>query len=188
MTAALARTASTGCEPDFDPGQFRRVLGHVPTSVVVVSASLKGRPLGLVVGSFVSISLNPPLVGMFVALTSTSWPSIQAVGSFTVNVLSEVQSGLCGRFAKSGGDKFAGLTWTTSVLGHPVLAGCQAYLDCHIERAEAIGDHRFVVAHVDSLTADEARTPLVFFKGALERLDRGGNAATSSQPRLVSDV
>src|ERR1700756_195240 len=181
MTVAPGSTVSDGCGPAVDPARFRVVLGHFPTSVVVVSAALKGRPVGLVVGSFVSISLDPPLVGVFVALTSASWPSIQAAGGFTVNVLSEVQGALCGRFARSGGDKFAGLTWTTSVLGHPVLAGCQAYLDCRIERAEVIGDHRFVVARVVSLTAHEDRTPLVFFKGALERLDRGGSAAASSQ-------
>ncbi|MFY8239304.1 MAG: flavin reductase, partial [Ilumatobacteraceae bacterium] len=50
----------------FDSAQFRSVLGHVPTSVVVVTGvNSAGTPFGITIGSFTSVSLDPPLVGFF---------------------------------------------------------------------------------------------------------------------------
>ena len=72
----------------FDSATFRRVLGHYPTGVCVVTAvEADGAPVGMVVGSFTSVSLDPPLVAFFPAKTSQSWPRLAAVGKFCVNVL-----------------------------------------------------------------------------------------------------
>ena len=50
----------------FDSIHFRHVLGHVPTSVVVVTGcSSEGIPAGVTIGSLISVSLVPPLVGFF---------------------------------------------------------------------------------------------------------------------------
>jgi flavin reductase (DIM6/NTAB) family NADH-FMN oxidoreductase RutF len=45
-----------------DPVHYRRALGHVPTSVAVVTASARSGPVGMTVGSFTSVSLDPPLI------------------------------------------------------------------------------------------------------------------------------
>ena len=55
---------------------FRHVLGHVPTGVVAITAD-NGGPVGMTVGSFVSISLEPPLVGFFVDRGSSTWPRVE---------------------------------------------------------------------------------------------------------------
>ena len=63
---------------DIDPARFRSVLGHYPTGVCVVTGCPEGdRAVGLVVGSFTSVSLDPPLVGFFAGNWSTSWPLIR---------------------------------------------------------------------------------------------------------------
>ena len=85
----------------FDSKEFRTVLGHFPTGVVIISGLDKsGKPQGLTIGSFSSISLDPPLVGFFPGLNSTSWPAIAESGAFCVNVLAATQGELCWRFAK----------------------------------------------------------------------------------------
>jgi flavin reductase (DIM6/NTAB) family NADH-FMN oxidoreductase RutF len=48
---------------DFDAARFRHVLGHFPTGVTVVTSALDGAPYGITIGSFSSVSLDPPLVG-----------------------------------------------------------------------------------------------------------------------------
>ncbi len=63
--------------PDLSAEHFRQVMAHVPTSVAVVAGVVAGRPKGLSVGTFVPVSLDPPLVGFFVASTSKSWPPIR---------------------------------------------------------------------------------------------------------------
>jgi flavin reductase (DIM6/NTAB) family NADH-FMN oxidoreductase RutF len=155
---------------------FRTVLGHVPTAVAVLASGPPEAPAAILVGSFTSISLEPPIVGAFIATTSTSWPAIARAGSFTANILSADQADMARQFARRGGDKFIGVHWEPSVRGHPLLAGCIAALECSIDRVETVGDHLFVVATVEDLSARAGR-PLVFFKGELEPLVTASDAA-----------
>ena len=108
-----------------DTRKFRDVLGSYPTGVCVVTArDAEGRRLGLVVGSFTSISLDPPLVGFFPDKRSQTWPAIEQVGRFCVNVLGSHQLDLCRRFSAKGDDKFGDLAHGASPSGQPLLETC----------------------------------------------------------------
>ena len=150
-----------------DSARFRNVLGRVPTPVVVVTGmDGEGRPHGITIGSFTSVSLDPLLVGFLPGTTSRSWAAIRESGRFCVNVLGAEQSELCWRFAKEGDDKFAGLDWSRSPGGCPVLAGVPAWIDCAIETESEAGDHHFVTGRVEALDADEtSNDAMVFFRG-----------------------
>ena len=151
----------------FDSAYFRSVLGHVPTSVVVVTGvDNAGKPFGITIGSFASVSLDPPLVGFFPGLQSRSWASIRESGRFAVNVLGGAQDELCWRFAKEGDDKFDGVEYTMSAGGSPVLPGVIALIDCSIESESQAGDHSFVVGRVEALEhVDDATDAMIFFRG-----------------------
>ncbi|HEX9260329.1 MAG TPA: flavin reductase family protein, partial [Acidimicrobiales bacterium] len=152
----------------FDSGQFRKVLGHFPTGVTVVTAAPDGIPVGLTIGSFTSVSLDPPLVGWLPGKGSTSWPDIHRAGVFCVNVLAADQGDLCWRFAKDLDDKFEGVGWTAGPTGSPVLEGVLAWIDCTIEHVIDGGDHDFVMGRVVDLHAVRHDVgPLLFFKGKL---------------------
>jgi 3-hydroxy-9,10-secoandrosta-1,3,5(10)-triene-9,17-dione monooxygenase reductase component len=152
------------------PDRFRHALRHVPTGVVVVAATTPKGPVGLAVGSFVSVSLRPPLVGFFVAHASTTWPEIEPHGRFSINVLGEDDEDTCRAFAASGGDKFAGVGWHPSPMGSPVLDDALAWFDCTANAISDAGDHRFVLADVHDLSVRSAGRPLVFCHGAYQRL------------------
>jgi flavin reductase (DIM6/NTAB) family NADH-FMN oxidoreductase RutF len=158
-------------QQDVTPDRFRHVMRHVPTGVVVVSAMTEAGPVGLAVGSFVSVSLEPPLVGFFVARGSTTWPVIEPLGRFTINVLGEDDEATCRAFAVSGGDKFAGVTWHPSAMGSPVLDTALAWFDCTTYSTSDAGDHRFVLADVHDLSVRSAGRPLVFCHGTYQRLN-----------------
>ncbi|MCU1622751.1 MAG: hsaB2, partial [Frankiales bacterium] len=112
-----------------------------------------------------SVSLDPPLILICPAHTSTTWPRIAASGSFSVNVLAEDQIELCKAFAVSGGDKFAGLDWHPTTWG-PSLDGVLASIHCDLEQVHAAGDHDVVIGHVRELvTHRDSGGPLMFFKG-----------------------
>lgn len=150
---------------------FRTVLGRLPTGVVVVTGGDPERPSGLVVGSFMSVSLIPPLVAVSPAKASTSWPAIEAGGHFCANILAEGQESLARQFEASGGDKFAGLTWSPApATGAPLLDGVSAWIDCRIyERYEA-GDHWLVLGEVLELSILREDGALVFHSGAFRPL------------------
>src|SRR5437868_3535599 len=104
------------------PEEFRRVLGHFPTGVVAITAP-DGEPVGMAVGSFASISLEPPLVGFFVDRGSSTWPRVARAGSFAVNVLAADQEAVCRRFGRKGVDRFAGVRWHPGHGDAPLLDG-----------------------------------------------------------------
>lgn len=155
--------------PMFDAARFRQVLGHFPTGVTVITAVDDGEPVGLAVGSFASVSLEPPLVLFCAAQSSSSWPRIRAAGTFCVNVLAEDQEDVCRVFASKGADKFAGLGWKHSALGAPLLDGVLAWMDCEIADVVAEGDHDVVIGRVHDLAVNHEGGPLLFFRGGYGR-------------------
>lgn len=154
-------------DPVIEPGEFRRVLGHFPTGVTVVTANGDNGPLGVAIGSFSSISLEPPLVGFFIGLSSTSWGPIRDTGSFCVNILCHDQLSLSGTMASKTDDKFSGILWDPSpVSGSPVLPDVHAFIDCRLEDVTTVGDHELVVGRVLHLeTRRDDESPLIFYRG-----------------------
>jgi len=156
---------------EVDPMVYRQVLGHFPTGVTVISSLVDGRPVGLAIGSFFSVSLDPPLVGFCVARSSSTWPSIAETGVFGVSVLAEDQHETSGRFASRGEDKFEGITWDPSpITRSPLIHGAVAHIDCEIYETHPGGDHVIVEGLVRSLDVHRPDVgPLLFFKGGYGR-------------------
>ena len=156
---------------------FRRTLGHFCTGVTVVAAVADGEPVGFACQSFAALSLDPPLVLFCPTKVSRSWQAIEASGKFCVNVLHEDQREVSARFGSREPDKFAGVEWSPSVLGSPVITGALAHIDCTVASVHDGGDHFVVFGAVGSLSevANDERSreesrhrkprPLLFYRG-----------------------
>jgi flavin reductase (DIM6/NTAB) family NADH-FMN oxidoreductase RutF len=153
-----------------DPQHFRAVLGHFATGVTVITAIDAGEPVGFTCQSFSSLSLDPPLVTVAPQRTSTTWPRIRSAGRFCANILVEGQDELGRQFARTGADKFAGVRWTSSPSGCPVLEDALAWVDCEVVREVDGGDHLIVVARVLDLAVLSDAPPLLFFRGRFASL------------------
>jgi 3-hydroxy-9,10-secoandrosta-1,3,5(10)-triene-9,17-dione monooxygenase reductase component len=125
--------------------------------------------VGLAVGSFSSVSLDPPLVGFFADKGSTSWPKIEGTGAFCVNILGEHQEDVCRRFASKEPDKFAGLGWKATGSGSPLIDDVIAWIDCDIDQVVEAGDHFLVLGAVRELDVAHDGPPLLFFRGGYGR-------------------
>lgn len=153
-----------------DASYFRSVLGGYPTGVVVVTADTPEGPVGLAIGTFSSVSLDPPLVGFLPDKASSSWSRIEATGNFCVNILADDQLDVCRQFAARGADRYAGLAWRAGITGAPVLDGVVAWIDCTVESVVDAGDHHFVLGRVIDLgIARDDAGPLLFFRGRYGR-------------------
>ena len=148
-----------------EPATMREVLGHFASGIVVVTAAGPGGPLGFTCQSFASLSLEPALVSFSPARTSSTWPRIRETGAFCVNVLSAGQQRLSAGFARSGVDKFAGVSWWPGPDGAPVLDGACAWIGCTLWREYDGGDHTIAVGRVRDLDADVTRAPLLYHRG-----------------------
>jgi 3-hydroxy-9,10-secoandrosta-1,3,5(10)-triene-9,17-dione monooxygenase reductase component len=149
-----------------DGVRYRHVLGHYPTGVCIVTAMEKnGVATGMVVGSFTSVSLEPPLVAILPGRHSTTWPRLVAVGKFCINVLACDQLSLCKQFAISGEHKFAGVSHRLSSGGSPILDGAIAWIQCDLHAVYEAGDHLIALGHVTELEVQKPVGLLLFFRG-----------------------
>ena len=148
-----------------DSREFRRVLGHYPTGVCAITALKSSEPVGMVVGSFTSVSLEPALVAFLPDRRSTTWPKIQAAGHFCVNVLAESQQDVCRTLATSAENKFDKVSYRLSEFGVPIIDGVVAWIDCKLHTVHEAGDHFIAIGQVRALHVERPHPPLVFLRG-----------------------
>ena len=157
-----------------DSRMFRNTLGQFCTGVAIVTGCNGDDPAGFAAQSFTSLSLDPPLIAVCPAKTSTSWPKIRSSGRFCINILAADQKIVCDVFAQTGIDKFATFAWKKGVTGSPRIDGVLGYVDCEIDAEHDAGDHTIVVGRVvDAAILDAQRGPLLFFRGAYGQFQPG---------------
>jgi flavin reductase (DIM6/NTAB) family NADH-FMN oxidoreductase RutF len=149
-----------------DQADFRKVLASYPTGVSVITALGEDRqPAGMVVGTFTSVSLDPPLVGFFPDKRSTSWPQIEAAGRFCVNVMGSDQNDICRAVGAKGSEKFVGVEYTISDHDLPVIANSIASIECRLYSVTEAGDHWFVMGEVLRMESVRDSDPMLFHRG-----------------------
>ena len=148
---------------------LRSALGRFATGVTIVTCrGADGRPVGLTVNSFSSLSLDPPLVLWSLRRVSPSRAAFLAASHFAVNVLAEGQVDLSRRFASGVGDRFAEGVWHVGHGGVPVLNQAAAVFECETTLRQEAGDHTLFIGRVERF-ADGRQPPLVFFAGRYHR-------------------
>ena len=150
--------------PSFDAGRFREVLGHFGTGVTVVTTAGPDGPAGFTAQSFLSLSLDPPLVAVCPSAASSTLPRIREAGSFCVNILSSEQEALSRAFAGKAANKFEGVGWHRGGTGAPILSDVLSWIECTVEAEHEAGDHVILVGRVVDLDTGDGR-PLLFYRG-----------------------
>jgi flavin reductase (DIM6/NTAB) family NADH-FMN oxidoreductase RutF len=151
-----------------DQARFREVLAHFATGITIVTALEDGEPVGFTCQAFAALSLDPPMVILAPARSSTSWPRIAKAGAFCVNILEEHQEALSRTFAVSGGDKFDGVGWKPGITGAPVLEGSLAVIECRLGDIFDGGDHELVTGHAVAMDIGSGG-PLLFYRSGFGR-------------------
>jgi 3-hydroxy-9,10-secoandrosta-1,3,5(10)-triene-9,17-dione monooxygenase reductase component len=158
---------------------FRDALSRFATGVTFVTGAPAGEPAGLIVNSFSSVSLEPPLVSISVSRGSLTWSRIRQTGRFGVSILSAESEAFVARVTPPGADRFTGLNWHPGRTGVPLLVDTLATLECRIVAVHPGGDHWIVVGHVEELAVASIDEPLVFFAGRFRVLAGRGDRRRS---------
>ena len=168
-----------------DPALFRETLGHYPTGVAVVTAIADdGDPVGMIVGTFSSVSMDPPLIAFYPMSNSRSFAQVRTATAFCVNVLASDQEPFCRRFATAGESKFDGVGWRPGPLGSPILDGAVSWIECTFEDVREAGDHFIVLGRVEDLAVERSTLPLLFFQGGYGKFSPGSFIA-APDPELI---
>jgi flavin reductase len=143
--------------------ELRELMRNVPAAVAVVTVDVEGERLGLTVASLVSLSLEPPLVGVAISRQAALHELLRRADEFVVNLLSGEQERLAQHFAR--GVPPIGLWQGIDVRpepGPPLLDGALGWLRCRPVEVRETGDHSLFVGEVTSVETGSTASPLVY--------------------------
>lgn len=132
--------------------RLRDALGTVMTGVTVAD----GKPLGFTANSFSSVSLEPPLLLVSVARSSSNYAAFAAAKGFAINVLAEDQRDISNTFARPVADRFSAINWQNGPNGSPILAGGAAWFDCATDQMIEAGDPALLIGRVEGFAFNSA--------------------------------
>lgn len=144
----------------------------IPTTVAVVSTLIDNRPVGMVVGTFTSVSLEPPLIGFLGDRRSKTATIMMDAQAWSIAVLNADQASLVEAFRGPVERRFDQIDWHLSAAGAIRIPGAILAIDTVRHSVVPAGDHDLLLGRV--VAVDSAAfhpRPLVYFQGRLTRLD-----------------
>jgi 3-hydroxy-9,10-secoandrosta-1,3,5(10)-triene-9,17-dione monooxygenase reductase component len=142
--------------------------------IAVVTFVSDGEPNGLTVGSLVSLSLEPPLVGISIGLDSARYEPLREAGRFAVSILAGDQAAVAQHFARSGIPPVAlwrGISVRASERSEPLIDGAVAWLGCVTRAEHWAGDHTLFVGEVEWIEFGADGAALVYYRGDYQSVE-----------------
>jgi flavin reductase (DIM6/NTAB) family NADH-FMN oxidoreductase RutF len=139
------------------------LLRGVPHGVAVLTVDAGGERLGLTVGSAISLSLEPPLVGVSVSRQAAMHELLRNAGAFALSVLAGDQEAVAQHFAR-GVPPFAhwhGIDAREGTTGAPLLEGALGWIEARLVDEHETGDHTLFVGGVVSASHGRSGPALV---------------------------
>jgi 3-hydroxy-9,10-secoandrosta-1,3,5(10)-triene-9,17-dione monooxygenase reductase component len=193
-------------------GRFREVMGHFATGISVVTTfepepdgglggadgpgtadgaggptRASGKPAGITVNAFSSVSLEPALVMVALDRRRFITPMVRAAGRYAVNVLGADQQALSDCFAHApvspGRELFCGASWQLGPTGLPLIDGSIATLECTVVETFSAGDHDLFIGRVDSLEQHRPEVePLLYYRRRYLRVEQSADSPVEGKP------
>ena len=157
-----------------DSQAFRQALGCFPTGVAIVTTRTpEGRPVGLTINSFSSLSLEPPLIMWSLANKSPSLNIFQDCDYFAINIINQQQVEAALDFANPKiADKFALVSHADGKEGVPLIDDCVATFVCKNYQQYAGGDHTIFIGRVVRHNTITEHEPAVFHRGQFTAINK----------------
>jgi flavin reductase (DIM6/NTAB) family NADH-FMN oxidoreductase RutF len=160
----------TAVNDEFDQALLRQAFGCFPSGVTAFCGMLDGAPEGIAASSFTSVSLDPPLVSVCVAKTSSTWPKLAKLDRLGLSVLASEHGEVARALASKGGDRFTGVEWTAVERGAVFVHGATLWLECVPFDIVSAGDHEIVILEIVALAMYPDVTPMVFHRSNFREL------------------
>lgn len=157
-------------DDEFDQKLLRQAFGCFPTGVTAFCGLLDDAPEGMAASSYTSVSLEPALVSVCVANTSTTWPKLATLDRLGLSVLAGDHAPIARALSAKTGNRFHGVDWMATESGAVFVHGATLWLECApFKRVEA-GDHEIVVLQIVALAMYPDVAPMVFHRSNFHEL------------------
>jgi len=155
----------------FSTQELRRAFSCFATGVTVITGiDQNGKPVGITISSFNTVSLNPPLVLWSIGSQSDLCNSFRIGQKQLIHVLDVNQKDLALVFAKQLNKNSIQMEHQIEPSGLMRLTNCLAYFECETVAVHEGGDHHIIVARVLSIEQDSDRYPLLFAQSQFNQL------------------
>jgi flavin reductase (DIM6/NTAB) family NADH-FMN oxidoreductase RutF len=166
--------------------RLRDAFGTFMTGVTVVTTightgETQGKPLGFTANSFSSVSLEPPLLMVSIARSSSNYGTFSTAKGFAINILAEDQRDISNTFARPVADRFSTINWQPGPYGSPIVTGVSAWFDCSTHQIVEAGDHALLIGRVEGF-ASNASPGLGYYRGSYFTAN---SAAVAPGPEVV---
>jgi flavin reductase (DIM6/NTAB) family NADH-FMN oxidoreductase RutF len=151
------------------PGdELRALLREVPSPVAIVTVEVEGESAGLTVDSFVSLSADPPLVGIALGRHAALLELLRDAGAFAISFLASGQEHLAQHFARGVPPiaHWTGIETTRGENGAPLIADALGWIECRLAAAHEVGDHTLFVGEVLRVERGPGREALTHLRRA----------------------
>jgi len=165
---------------------FHRVCSYFPTGTVVLATmNDEGKPFGLLVSSFVSVSDEPPVVALFVKRTAPMSDRLSIIDRFSLSMLRDDQVTVAKKASETEIHQLETLPWICGNSGVPVIEGALAVLFGRVNRNWIdLGQHQMLTGEIEELGLHGGE-PLVRWRGGFYKLNLDSphlvNSATLEQ-------
>lgn len=143
--------------------ELRGLMRLWPHGVSVLTVDNDGDRMGVTVSSLVSLSLEPPLIGVSVGKQASLYELLRGAGAFAISMLGSGQEGIARQFA-------AGLPpivhWEGIAMREgrfaPLIEGALGWIEARVRAEHDVGDHTFFVADVLTAVEGPSTSALVY--------------------------
>jgi flavin reductase (DIM6/NTAB) family NADH-FMN oxidoreductase RutF len=148
--------------------ELRVLLREVPAPVSVVTVEAGGQAAGLTIDSLVSLSLDPPLIGIALGRHAALHELVREAGVFAVSILAAGQQHVAQHFARGVPPigLWTGIETLDGEFGAPLLGGALGWIECRLASEHLVGDHTLFVGAVVSARRGPGREALVHLRQA----------------------
>ena len=138
-------------------------MRRFPSGIAVLTVPV---PYGLTIGSLVSLSLEPALLGVSIGRDAQAHELLREAGGFAVSVLAGDQAAVAQHFARGLPPivQWEGVAVRESKRG-PLLEGAVSWLECSLHSEHDVGDHTFFVGAVERVELGRDAPGLVYRHG-----------------------
>jgi flavin reductase (DIM6/NTAB) family NADH-FMN oxidoreductase RutF len=158
------------------PAEYlRHAMRQWTSGITIVTSCLGEKRHGMTVNSFTSLSLEPPLVTVTLAIGTRTQMMVDQSGLFGVTILNENQADISDRFAgrvPEGDDRFAGLEIFQISSGVRFIQGGLAFLDCKVIFSYGMQSSKLYIGEVVALQPGKQGQPLVYHNRLYHRLEK----------------
>ena len=175
-----------------DGESLRQTMRRVPSPVTVVTAATEREARGITIGSFTSVSLEPPLICFNVDRSARMHPVITEASRFAVHILGDHQAHLSDHFAipdLSGAEQFESVAHRINAHGTPILDDVTAVFHCTPHDAFEAGDKTIIIGQVVEIDADVDRGAVLYYQRSYRAVgDEVRSTVLSPVKRASSDT